>query len=267
VEAPAAKHLRSVALPVEHGGWGLVVEPILLGLALVPTWAGACLGATAFLAFLARHPLKLLTGDLRRGTRHARTWLAARVAVAYLLAALGALLAAVALARGTALFVPILLALPLAGLQLLRDAQGRSRELAPELAGASALAASAAAIALAGGSPLGSALLLWAVLAVRATTAILYVRARIRLDRGVPDTGRGLAIASHALALVGAAALAGAGALPWLAVAALALLLARAAHGVSRHRQPLKPRQLGWQELGFASVVLLLLLLGFSLNV
>jgi uncharacterized membrane protein YecN with MAPEG domain len=99
---------------------------------------------------------------------------------------------------------------------------------------------------------------------VRAATAILYVRARLRLDRGVPDTGRGLAVAAHALALVVAAALAAAGALPWLVVVALALLLARAAHGVSRHRQPLKPRQLGWQELGFASVVLVLLLLGFS---
>ncbi len=267
MDAAAAPRLRSVALPVEHGGWGLLLEPILLGLALRPTWAALWLGLAALAAFLARHPLKLLTGDRRRDTRHPRTGLAARVALVYLLGALGALLVAAALARKPALLLPVAVAAPLAALQLVRDAQGRSRELAPELAGAAALAATAAAIVLAGGWPMGGALLLWLVLAVRAATAILYVRARLRLDRGAPNPGRGLAVASHALALAGAAGLAAAGVLPWLAVAALALLLARAAHGVSRHRLPLKPKQLGWQELGFGSLVLLLLALGYSWKV
>jgi hypothetical protein len=265
VEAATAPRLRPVALPVEHGGWGLLLEPILLGLALCPTRAGACLGVAALAAFLARHPLKLLTGDVRRGTRHPRTWLAGRVALAYLLAALGALLAAAALAPGPGLFIPIALAVPLGVLQLVRDAQGRSRELAPEIAGAAALAATAGAIALAGGWPVGGALVLWTLLAVRAATAVLYVRARLRLDRGAPNAHCGLAVASHALALAASAALAAAGVLPWLAVAALALLLARAVHGVSRHRQPLEPKRLGWQEAGYGSVVLLLLVLGFSL--
>ncbi|RLE22124.1 MAG: hypothetical protein DRJ50_08160, partial [Actinobacteria bacterium] len=47
---------RSVAIPSEHGGWGLTGEPILLGLLLAFSWAGAAVGAAALLAFLVRTP-------------------------------------------------------------------------------------------------------------------------------------------------------------------------------------------------------------------
>jgi hypothetical protein len=50
---------RALALPVEHGGWGFVVEPLVLGLVLVPSGAGACLAGAALAAFLVRHPLRL----------------------------------------------------------------------------------------------------------------------------------------------------------------------------------------------------------------
>ncbi|HUV18077.1 MAG TPA: YwiC-like family protein, partial [Ilumatobacteraceae bacterium] len=44
---------KAVAIPSEHGGWGLTGEPIALGLLLVFSWAGAAIGAAAMLAFLA----------------------------------------------------------------------------------------------------------------------------------------------------------------------------------------------------------------------
>jgi hypothetical protein len=31
---------RMVAVPSEHGGWGLTFEPVLLGLIVNPSWAG-----------------------------------------------------------------------------------------------------------------------------------------------------------------------------------------------------------------------------------
>ena len=41
--APAGKSersmLRSVAVPTEHGGWGLTAEPVVLGLAVAPSAA------------------------------------------------------------------------------------------------------------------------------------------------------------------------------------------------------------------------------------
>jgi len=265
VEPQSAPRLRALALPVEHGGWGLLLEPIVLGLLLCPTPAGAWLAVAAVCAFLARHPLKLVLGDRRRGTRSPRTALAARFASAYAASALAALAAALALSSPR-VSVPLLLASPLAALALLRDAAGRSRDLDAELSGAAALAASVGAITLAGGFTLPAALVLWLVLAARAATAILYVRARLRLDRGV-GAGAGLAVLSHGLLLLAGAWLAALSTLPWLAVAALAALLARAAHGLSRHRGQLKPKQLGWQELGFGGLVVLLLALGYGLGV
>jgi len=261
----APVRLRSLALPAEHGSWGFLLEPIALALVLCPTRTGAWLALAATCAFLARHPVKLVLGDRRRGSVAPRTAVAARVALAYSAFALAAFGTALASAPPS-VWVPVLLAAPLAAFAVLRDAAGQSRDLAAELSGAVALAASAGAIALAGGWSLPAALLLWLVLAARDATAILYVRTRIRLDRGVA-AGTPLVVASHGLALFVSAGLAAVAALPWLAVAAFAALLARAAHGVSRSRALLKPKQLGRQELGYGALVLLLLALGYGLGV
>src|SRR5574340_648782 len=89
---------KAVALPVEHGGWGLLGEPLALGLALAPSVAGACLTVAAIAAFLSRHPLKLVLMDRRRGVRYPRTALAETWFAGYSAVALLALAAAVALA-------------------------------------------------------------------------------------------------------------------------------------------------------------------------
>ncbi len=46
--------LRPVALPTEHGGWSLTLEPVVLGLMVEPGWAGLALGTVAILGFVAR---------------------------------------------------------------------------------------------------------------------------------------------------------------------------------------------------------------------
>src|SRR5690606_32178120 len=99
---------RTVALPAEHGGWGFTSEPVLLGLLVARSPAGAWLGVAAFGAFLARHPLKLVLGVLRRSKRFPRTTQALQVATGYLVAALAAVAAALLTARGD--FLPALAA-------------------------------------------------------------------------------------------------------------------------------------------------------------
>lgn len=257
--------LRAVAVPAEHGGWGFLVEPIVLGLWLAPSAAGALVAVAACGAFLARHPLKLLAADRRRGARYPRTAAAERMALVYAgiaaLALLGALYAAPA-----ALWIPLLCAAPLGAVQVFYDARQRSRELAPELAGSVALGATAACVALAGGWSLRAALALWLLLAVRAATSVLYVRARLRLDRGLRP-GLGLALTAHALGLLVVGALAWLGDAPWLAVLALGTLLLRALFGLSRLRRPVRPQVLGFQELGFGVITVVLLALGYTFDV
>ena len=58
-ELPVTVPWKAVALPAEHGGWGFLTEPVVLGLVLAPSAAGLCLALAALAAFLTRHPLRL----------------------------------------------------------------------------------------------------------------------------------------------------------------------------------------------------------------
>lgn len=256
---------KSVALPVEHGGWGFLVEPLVLGLVLAPTWAGVAIAGAAAAAFLSRHPLRLVFMDRRKGARYPRTVLAERFVVAYG----GVALVLVALAAWLAAdpFWPaVLAAAPAALVALAYDLQGRSREALPEAAGGLALGASATAIALAGGVAAGPAYGAWAFLALRGVPAVLYVRARLRLDRGL-SAGVAGAVASHVAAVGFGAGLAAWGWGPWLGVVALVVLLVRAAYALSPLRARVRPRIVGFQELGFGLLTLVLLSAGYLLGV
>ena len=257
--------LRSIALPVEHGGWGLLAEPIVLGLALAPSRSGAWLAVATTAAFLSRHPLKLVMADRRRAVRYARTALAERIALAYMATALAALLLALAF-TSTRIWLPIALATPLGVVQLYHDTRSSSRTLAAELSGSLALASTVAAITLAGGWRVQDALLLWLLLSARAATSVLYVRARLRLDRGASDTGATAVVVAHVVGFALVSALAALDLVPWFAAVALMVLLARAAHGVSSHRRPLMPKALGFRELGFGTLTVALLALGYVLG-
>lgn len=99
VQLPPRSALRAVAVPSEHGGWGLTAEPVLLGLLVAPSVSGALLGAGALIAFLARTPLKVVLVDRWRHRRLPRTVLAGRLAAGEL-AILAMLVAIVAIRTG-----------------------------------------------------------------------------------------------------------------------------------------------------------------------
>ena len=80
--ARSGVRIKTIALPAEHGGWGLVFEPVVLGLLLAPSIAGLYLALSAVGVFLARHPLTLVM--LTRQRESARTALAKLFAAVYL---------------------------------------------------------------------------------------------------------------------------------------------------------------------------------------
>ncbi len=262
---PSQVRWKAVALPPEHGGWGFLLEPIALGLLVAPSWAGFFLGVAALGAFLMQHPLKLAYTDRRRGRRYARTAAAERVLVVYAALAMAGFVVAVALGGLTPL-LPLALASPLALVQVVNLLRNRGRELPRELAGAATLAGVAAAIALAGGAERTTALGLWAVLAARDIPSIVYVRERLRLEKGKP-AARGAVIVAHVVALAAIALLAWAGVTPWLATLAIAILLARAAYGVSPWRRVARPQTIGFLELGLGLLTVVLTALGVALGV
>jgi hypothetical protein len=177
---------RPLALPAEHGGWSFLLEPILLGLIIAPSWGGAAIGAGAVAAFLARHPLKLATQDYLRGKRYPRTRACLTLASLYGAAACAFL----AFAPLNSLLL-LAAAIPFAAVQFAFDVRNRGRALAPELLGGLAPGAIAMAIT---GNPV-----LWLLVALRALPSILYVRATLR------GGSRPVMLAAHAAAAAVAA--------------------------------------------------------------
>lgn len=180
---------RAVAVPSEHGGWGLTLEPVLLGLLVAPSIAGAALGVAAFLAFLVRTPLKFVAVDLRRGRWLDRSRLALRIAVVELVVMAAMVVVAVSMAGWTWL-VPAVIAAPLVAVELWFDVRSRGRRLVPELCGSIGIASVVAVIVVASSEAVSLAAGLWLVLAGRAVGAIPFVRTQImRLRRGEVSRG------------------------------------------------------------------------------
>ncbi len=244
---------KQVALPAEHGGWGLTLEPVLLGLLVAPSLAGLAIGLAALAAFLVRTPLKLAVIDRRRDQWADRSRLAARIAAAELALIVAAAAVAVALA-GPRWLLPVAAAAPLIAIELAYDIRSRGRRLLPELCGSIGIATVSAAIVLAAGKGPRLAVAVWAVLAARAIAAIPFVRAQImRLRRGEFSTRS--ADTAQLLALVVAAAAVVAD--PRTLVGAVGLVVVALLHTVWMRRPPTAAKVLGLRQmaLGFSVVL------------
>lgn len=257
-------NLHAVALPAEHGGWGFTLEPIVLGLLVAWSLPGAAVALATLALFLLHQPFKLALKDNLKRRRVPRTAYAERFALLYGGSAAVALLLALLSAPTPAFLVPLALALPLLLVQLFHDARSQSRSLPAELGGAGAMGATAAAIAVAGGWALPAALVLWLLLAARAVTSIIYVRQRLRLERSLPVDLR-LARLAHGGGAAAVFACVLAGAAPWLALAAYALLAARAALGLSARRQPATAKRIGVREMLYGLAYALIISVGYAL--
>lgn len=260
---PRGMSFKSVALPAEHGSWSLVTEPILLGLLVAPTWAGLALAVAAFAVFLFNRPFKVYWSDRRRARAYERTKLARRFWLLYGGVALAFTAVAFAIS-GWRPFAPFLVAAPLLVIFIYYD-QRPGRFWQAELVAPVAFSSVTAAIALAGGWPWEAALALWGFMVVRAVPAVLFIRARLRLDKGKPSSTASVMLA-HLAGLVGVAILYAIQLLPATAVLAAAVLLARAIWGLSAYRWRSSVKALGFLETGFGLLSVLLVALGYWLG-
>lgn len=244
---------RQVTLPTEHGGWSLTLEPALLGLIVAPSLAGAALAGAALVAFVLRTPLKLVFVDVRRGRRLRRTELAMRVAAGLALV-VAALVVTAAFTGESALFWPLVAAIPLVAIEFAYDIRSKSRRLAPELLGTIGIGSVVAAIVLADGGTSALAYGLWAVVAARAVAAIPFVRVQLkrakrqRADVGGSDAAQALAVAVAIGGVVFADA-------PVAAVGAIAVLAAF--HGVAARLRVPRVAIIGAQQVVLGLTVVL----------
>ena len=237
--------LRPLALPTEHGGWGFLFEPIVLGLAVAPSGGGVLVALAFVFGFLCRQPLRLGLQDAVRGRAYPRTRWCWLFFTAYAMCALASLALAVYVA-GWAVVIPIGLVAPMGLMQILYDANNRGRALLPELGGAAAMSSSAAAIAIASGMRIVPALALSGIIVARAIPSIVYVRTLLTRSHG-KSAAAWPSLALHALAVFIVALFA-----KPLVVFAMMLLFARAAWQLARPVPPAK--KIGWTEVAFGTI-------------
>ncbi len=256
---------QSVALPTEHGGWGFISEPVVLGLLLAPGLGGLALGIVAFAAFLLHQPLKIVLKDTRARRSVPRTAAAWRFVTIYggTLAVAGVV--ALLVMPSWMVLIPLALSAPLFAVQLWQDSQNQGRSLMAEVAGAMATGAFASSIVMMRGWELTPALGLWLALALRGATSVQYVRSRLRLERGKPAM-RGPTMATHVAGLAILSGAAVSALLPWTAPAAMGVLTVRAAVGLSSLRKPRPPKVVGMLEMFYGLGFVLLIALGYALS-
>lgn len=235
--------LRPLAIPKEHGGWGILLEPVVLALAVAPSRAGVALAFAIVAGFFLRHPLRLAARDAMLGKRYPRTIACAKLALLYTGAALIFFSIAVALSSA-AIAVPLLIASPFLAAQFFYDVRNRGRELVPELCGAVAAAAGGAACAMTGRGGMSMAALI-AILAVcRSVPSVLYVRSLLRGSAAFPG------LVAHFVAIVAVALIA-----PAATIVVPVALLGRCVAG--HVRRGLTARRVGVEEIvwGVAALV------------
>jgi len=256
---------RRIALPTEHGGWGFLLEPLVAGLAIAFSIGGAWIALMTIGAFLTRQPLKMLILD-RMGMRDRRRALAASKYVLLYAAVFGVGLTGALLTASITSLVPFLFVLPLVSLQNYYDIFRRSRHIVPELAGAVAISASVACITLAGGLALSNALALWAIFVLRLISSILYVRERLRLEKG-KSYSRTVPTAVHVFTANAVAIMAVYHLASILTFFAFLVLLYRAVMGLSPRRKKLKAMRIGIHEVIYGLVVVVSVVAGYFIGI
>jgi hypothetical protein len=262
---PAAKtrpafKMKSIALPNEHGSWGILFEPLVLGIAVAPSLASPFVALLYIGAFLSRQPLRWHIADLKAKRSRPQTTAARGFAFAYLSIAAIGFFGSLAFAGVNAL-LPLIVTAPLAAITLWYDVSGKSRNVAPEMAGVVTLATSSAVCGLAAGWSVAASLALTAVITLRLIPSMLYIRERLKLEKGKPSSFAA-PIALHVAAVATVAAFAWYGLAPWLPLTVFTFLLVRSITGSSDFRLKLTAKKLGMLEVLFGTLVVVSVIVG-----
>ncbi len=257
--------IRPVALPVEHGGWGFLFEPILLGLLVAPSAAGMLFSLAAISFFLLRHPLKLVLAGTGGWSESPRRRLALAFALGY--AVLGIIAGALGISlSGPGPLIPFVLGSPLILGFLIYDAQRRSREFVAETLAPLGLAVTAPALAICAGWSLVESAMLWALLAARAVPSIFYVRATLRRLRG-ERVRRTEVMGMHLLVAGAGGALAVLAIIPFLAASGLLALALRASTGLFGPVRSMRAARVGIMEILYGLLFVGLAVAGYRLGI
>lgn len=252
---------KAVALPVEHGSWGFLMEPLVAGITVAPSVSAAWIALTVVGAFLLRQPLKITLSGGIRGRHLPQTDLALKFAALYFVIFCIGAIGAGYYARPES-FIPFAIVMPFAVYQIYCDAKRKSRGLLAELLGSTALTASIAVICLAADWSFPHSVAMWAIITARLIPSIIYVRNRLKLEKA-KTYSKLVPIASHLLALGAIVLFVLLGYSPFLMIPMFALLLVRCVIGLSAYRKKVKATKIGIGEVIYGALTVLFLIVGY----
>ena len=254
-----------VALPNDHGSWGLLLSPLVIGLFAGGRWTTASLYmvVAALAGFLVRQPITIAI-KVFSDRRSSQDLLAALVWSA-IYAAIGLLCVLGLVVHG----FPYVLYLAVPGLPVfawhlvLVSRRAERRQVGMLLVGAGALALSAPAAMWVGiGRPEPLGWILWLLTWAQSAVAIVlaYLRLEHRTLKSVPAIAERLRLGRRALllttgTLAGVAALAAAEVVPRWVWLPYVLLWAEAVRCTLRPTLGAKPRAIGRRQLAVSVVV------------
>lgn len=243
-------------LPSEHGATVALAEPIVLGLLLAPTGAGALLAASGVTGFWAGQAI-------RRAQRFGGPGRAIAIGFAIATAAL----AGAALSAGEqplAVIVPLAVGAVLGMAFFHLSVKLGARALSVELIGALSPTGLAAAIVVSGGGTWAVAAWAWGLLALRQVGTIPYVRYRLGGKGTQASPAQWPVHAIHVAILLIVLAGWARGDLGITVVAAGVLLATRAVVGMAVPKLLPTAKAVGFSELGVGLAYLLLVWLGLQ---
>lgn len=258
---PSRIPARSIALPVEHGAWGFLFEPLTAGLLLAPSFEAPFIVLLAVGAFLMRQPLKFVIGDRLQNRNLPRTDIARKFVAIFGTITLAALAGILMLASLSDL-TPFFLVAPIVVYLIVQDVARKTRQLIPEVLAAIALASTITVMALAGGIARDLAFAFWALMLARLVPSILYVRNRLSLEKGKAFS-RLIPIGANAAAFILVAVFYAVGLSSILTVIMAAFLTARSAVGLSQFRKVLKAKVIGVWEVIYGVLYALSIVIGY----
>lgn len=261
---PSVK-IKNIALPIEHGSWGFVFEPLTAGLLIAFSPSAIWITLLVTGAFLARQPLKVLLNDWIAKRDLPQTAVALKFVLIYgSIAAFGAVGSLIFTKIES--FLPFLFVLPFAVYQIYCDASRKSREVLPELTGSIAVSSSVAVLALADNWTFSAAIALWGIFIARLIPSILYVRNRLKLEKG-KQYSKIVPFLANLVALVFVGLLAYKGFASLITTAMFAVLLVRSTVGLSKYRRKIKAMRIGVWEVVYGSLTAISVVLGYYLGV
>jgi hypothetical protein len=179
----AVTTIKIVALPAEHGASVMLGESLLAGLLIAVSGHGFLPALGWVFLFLMSNPLKIAIKDISRHVFTARTSVALWFCTGFGILALGFFLATFYYS-GPSFLLILIGVIPLGMIHLWAVVNAGKKEFIAELFGALTLGAAAASIILAAGHFYVQAMTVWAILAIRAGTSVVYVRHRLNQTRG-----------------------------------------------------------------------------------